>query len=61
DKDLLQTLAVIGKESADVMLSALLTSPAPATQSQGASRERSGGDIDVAERVRAPTSKHSSA
>ncbi len=35
------------------MLSALLASPAPATQSQGANRERSGGDIDVAERVRA--------
>jgi len=34
------------------MLSALLTSPAPATQSQGGSRERSGGDIDVAEGVR---------
>ena len=43
----------LGRESADEMLSALLTSPAPATQSQGASRERSGGDIDVAERVRA--------
>jgi len=51
----------LGKESADEMLSALLTSPAPATQSQGASRrepalsgaEGSAGDIDVAERVRA--------
>src|SRR5208282_5316329 len=43
----------LGMESADEMLSALLTSPAPATTSQGASRERSGGDIDVAERVRA--------
>jgi class 3 adenylate cyclase/predicted ATPase len=43
----------LGQQSADEMLSALLTSPAPATQSQGASRERSGGDIDVAERVRA--------
>jgi len=30
----------LGKESGDEMLSALLTSPAPATQSQGASRER---------------------
>ncbi len=43
----------VGKESAEEMLSALLTSPAPATQPHGASRERSGGDIDVAERVRA--------
>ena len=43
----------LGQESAEEMLSALLTSPAPATQSQGASRERSGGDIDVAEGVRA--------
>ncbi len=37
------------------MLSALLTSPAPATQSPGASRERSAGDLQVAGRVRAPT------
>ncbi len=43
----------LAKENAAEMLSALLTSPAPATLSQGASRERSGGDIDVAERVRA--------
>ena len=42
----------LGKESAEEMLSALLTSPAPATQSPGASRERSGGDMDVAGRVR---------
>jgi predicted ATPase len=35
------------------MLSALLTSPAPATQWQGASREGSGGDTDVAEGVKA--------
>jgi class 3 adenylate cyclase/predicted ATPase len=43
----------LGKESADEMLSALLTSPAPGTQAQGASWERSFGDIEVAERVRA--------
>ena len=43
----------LGPESAEEMLSALLTSPAPATQLQGASRERSGGDIGVAEGVRA--------
>jgi predicted ATPase len=36
------------------MLSALLTSPAPATPSPGASRERPGGDIHVADGVRAP-------
>ena len=58
----------LGKESAEEMLSALLTSPALATQSPGASRERarperaasaargevegSGGDIEVAGRVR---------
>ena len=42
----------LSRESADEMLSALLTSPATATPSQGASRERSGGDIDVTERVR---------
>jgi hypothetical protein len=46
----------LGKESAGEMLSALLTSPAPATQSPGASRERSGGDMDVAGRVRAQDS-----
>ena len=43
----------LGKESAEEMLSALLTSPAPATQSPGASRERSAGDLQVAGRVRA--------
>jgi class 3 adenylate cyclase/tetratricopeptide (TPR) repeat protein len=42
----------LGQESAGEMLSALLTSPAPATQSPGASREKSGGDMDVAGRVR---------
>jgi class 3 adenylate cyclase len=42
----------LGKESADEMLTALLTSPAPATLSPGASRERSGSDIHVADRVR---------
>jgi predicted ATPase len=42
----------LGKESADEMLTALLTSPAPATLSPGASRERSVGDIHVADRVR---------
>jgi adenylate cyclase len=47
----------LGKESADEMLSALLgTSPAPATQSPGASRERSSGDLQVAGRVRAQDS-----
>src|SRR6266481_10133797 len=44
----------LGKESTDEMLSALLgASPAPATQSPGASRERSAGDLQVASRVRA--------
>jgi predicted ATPase len=44
----------LGKESADEMLSALLgASPAPATQSPGAHRERSSGDLQVAGRVRA--------
>ncbi len=43
----------LGKESADEMLSALLgASPAPATQSAGASRERPAGDLQVAGRVR---------
>src|SRR6266851_979841 len=47
----------LGKRSADEMLSALLgTSPAPATQSSGAHRERPSGDLQVAERVRAPDS-----
>jgi predicted ATPase len=47
----------LGKESADEMLSALLgASPAPATQSSGASRERSSGDLQVAGRVRAQDS-----
>ena len=44
----------LGKQSAEEMLSALLASPAPATQSPGASRERPGGDLQVADRVRAP-------
>jgi predicted ATPase len=43
----------LGQKSAEEMLSALLTSPAPATQWQGASREGSGGDTDVAEGVKA--------
>ena len=44
----------LGRESAEEMLSALLgTSPAPAAQSQGASRERSSGDLQAAGRVRA--------
>ena len=43
----------LGMESAQEMLAALLASPAPATQSPGASRERSGGDLEVAEQVRA--------
>src|SRR5579864_2591231 len=43
----------LGKESADEMLSALLGgSPAPATQSPSASRERPTGDLQVAGRVR---------
>jgi len=58
----------LGRESAEEMLTALLTSPAPATSSAGASRERarperaasaargevegSGSDINVADRVR---------
>jgi predicted ATPase len=43
----------LGKETAGEMLSALLgASPAPATQSPGASRERSSGDLQVAGRVR---------
>jgi len=43
----------LGKDNADEMLSALLgASPAPATQSPGASRERSAGDLQVAGRVR---------
>jgi len=43
----------LGHESAEEMLSALLgTSPAPATQSPGANRERSSGDLQVAGRVR---------
>src|SRR5713226_8612205 len=43
----------LGKESADEMLSALLgASPAPATQSPGASRERPAGGLQVAGRVR---------
>jgi len=47
----------LAKESAEEMLSALLgTSPAPATQSQGASWERSSGDLQVAGRVRASDS-----
>jgi hypothetical protein len=44
----------LGRESAEEMLSALLgASPAPATQSPGASRERPAGDLQVAGRVRA--------
>src|SRR5712692_11665904 len=44
----------LGQASADEMLSALLgASPAPATQSPGAHRERSAGDLQVAGRVRA--------
>jgi predicted ATPase len=47
----------LGKERADEMLSALLgTSPASATQSPDASRERSAGDLQVAGRVRASDS-----
>src|SRR5216683_859736 len=43
----------LGRHSADEMLSALLgASPAPATQSPGASRERPAGDLQVAGRVR---------
>ncbi len=43
----------LGQESAEEMLSALLgTSPAPATQSPGASRERPARDLQVAGRVR---------
>ena len=42
----------LGKQSADEMLSALLISPAPATVSPRASRERSVGDIRVADQVR---------
>ncbi len=42
----------LGKESADEMLSALLTSPAAAASAAGAHRERSGGDLQVADRVR---------
>jgi predicted ATPase len=47
----------LGQESADEMLSALLSaSPAPATQSPGAHRERPSGDLQVAGRVRAQDS-----
>src|SRR5216683_2135057 len=47
----------LGQESAEEMLSALLgTSPAPATHSSGADRERPSGDLQVAERVRASDS-----
>jgi len=47
----------LGRDSADEMLSALLgASPAPATQSPGASRERPAGDLQVAGRVRAQDS-----
>ncbi len=43
----------LGHESAEEMLSALLgASPAPATRSSGASRERPAGDLEVAGRVR---------
>jgi hypothetical protein len=43
----------LGRESAEEMLSALLgASPAPATQSPGASRERPAGDLQVGGRVR---------
>jgi predicted ATPase len=43
----------LGREGADEMLTALLgASPAPATQSPGAHRERSAGDLQVAGRVR---------
>ena len=43
----------LGKEGADEMLTELLgASPAPATQSAGASRERPAGDLEVAGRVR---------
>ena len=39
----------LGQENAEEMLSALLgASPAPATQSPGASRERPAGDLQVA-------------
>ncbi len=47
----------LGKESAEEMLSALLgASPAPATQSPGASRERPSGNPQVAGRMRASDS-----
>jgi class 3 adenylate cyclase/tetratricopeptide (TPR) repeat protein len=42
----------LGKQSAEEMLTALLTSPAPAALSAGANRERSLTDIHVGERVR---------
>jgi tetratricopeptide (TPR) repeat protein len=43
----------LGNDTAEEMLSALLTSLAPATQSQDASRERSAVDIHIADAVRA--------
>jgi predicted ATPase len=47
----------LGQASADEMLSALLgASPAPATQSPAAHRERPAGDLEVAGRVRASDS-----
>jgi class 3 adenylate cyclase len=42
----------LGRESAEEMLEALLTSPAPVTSSTGASGERSGADVQVGDRVR---------
>jgi class 3 adenylate cyclase/predicted ATPase len=42
----------LGHESAEEMLDALLTSPAPAALSAGASRERSVVDVHVGDRVR---------
>ncbi len=47
----------LAQDSAEEMLAVLLgTSPAPATQSPGAHRERSSGDLQVAGRVRASDS-----
>jgi predicted ATPase len=43
----------LGHESAEELLDALLTSPAPAGLSAGTNRERSLADIHVGERVRA--------
>jgi class 3 adenylate cyclase/tetratricopeptide (TPR) repeat protein len=44
----------LGKENADEMLSALLTSPAPAALPAGANRERPVADVHVGERARVP-------